>query len=103
MSVYDFVSLYNLIPEALGKMNVFYVDSISEQRCDMILQKMTFYHVFCNDIFETSVINPRIDYKGQWLRMDFSCYRLFGVSLIVKFGGYKAKKEKSVDISRFRQ
>lgn len=35
--------------------------------------------------------------------MDFSCYREFGVSLTVKFGGYKAKKGNSVDISRFRQ
>ena len=66
-------------------------------------KKRAILHVFCNDIFETSVINPRIDYKGQWLRMDFSCYREFGVSLTVKFGGYKAKKENSVDISRFRQ
>ena len=36
MFVYDFVSLYKFIPEALGKMNVFYVDSISEQRCDVL-------------------------------------------------------------------
>lgn len=66
-------------------------------------KKQAILHVFCNDIFETSVINPRIDYKGQWLRMDFSCYREFGVSLTVKFGGYKAKAEKTVDTSRFRQ
>lgn len=66
-------------------------------------KKQAILHVFCNDIFETSVINPRIDYKGQWLRMDFSCYREFGVSLTIKFGGYKAKAEKTVDTSRFRQ
>lgn len=66
-------------------------------------KKQAILHVFCNDIFETSVINPRIDYKGQWLRMDFSCYRQFGISLTVKLGGYKAKKEKTVDTSRFRK
>lgn len=66
-------------------------------------KKQAILHVFCNDIFKTSVINPRIDYKGQWLRMDFSCYREFGVSLTIKFGGYKAKAEKTVDTSRFRQ
>lgn len=66
-------------------------------------KKQAILHVFCNDIFETSVINPRIDYKGQWLRMDFSCYRQFGISLTAKLGGYKAKKEKTVDTSRFRK
>ncbi len=66
-------------------------------------KKQAVLHVFCNDLFETSIINPRIDYKGQWLRMDFSCYRQFGISLTVKFGGYKAKKENTIDTSRFRK
>ncbi len=66
-------------------------------------KKRATVHVFCNDIFETSVINPRVDYKGQWLRMDFSCYRQFGISLTVNFGGYKTKQERTVDTSRFRK
>lgn len=66
-------------------------------------KKQAILHVFCNDIFETSVINPRIDYKGQWFRMDFSCYREFGVSLQVKLGGYKEKESKNIDTSRFRK
>lgn len=66
-------------------------------------KKQAILHVFYNDIFETSVINPRIDYKSQWLRMDFSCYREFGVSLTVKLGGYKEKESKKIDTSRFRK
>ncbi len=60
-------------------------------------------HVFCNDVFKTSAINPHIDYKGQWLHMNFGCYRQLGISLTVKLGGYKAKKGKTVDTSRFRK
>lgn len=66
-------------------------------------KKRATVHVFCNDVFKTSAINPRIDYKGQWLRMNFGCYRRFGISLTVKLGGYKAKEEKAVDTSRFRK
>jgi hypothetical protein len=57
---------------------------------------------FCNDLFETSSINPRIDFKGQNLRMDFSCYREFGISFTYKFRGYKDKKRATVDTSRFK-
>lgn len=60
-------------------------------------------HFFCNDIFETSQPNSRIDYKGQKLRMDFSSYRQVGVSLTVRFGGYKEKKHDEIDTSRFRK
>jgi hypothetical protein len=66
-------------------------------------KKQAVLHVFCNDLFETSSINPRIDYKGQYMNMDFSCYREVGVSLTVKFGGYKAKKSDNVNTSRFRK
>jgi hypothetical protein len=58
--------------------------------------------VFCNDIFETSNINPRIDYRGQDLRMYFSCYRQVGVSFTYRFGGYKEKQREEVDRSRFK-
>lgn len=65
------------------------------------LKKKAILKVFCNDIFQTSVINPRINYMGQNLSMDFSCYRQFGVSFTYKFGGYKEKKREAVDRSRF--
>jgi hypothetical protein len=58
--------------------------------------------VFCDDIFETSNINPRIDYRGQDLRMYFSCYRQVGVSFTYRFGGYKEKQREEVDRSRFK-
>lgn len=59
--------------------------------------------IFCNDLFETSVINPRIHFKGQNLRMDFSCYREAGVSFTYRFGGYKEKKRTEVDTDRFKR
>lgn len=59
-------------------------------------------HVFCNDIFETSGIDPVIHYGNQNMKMDFSCYRQVGVSLVYRFGGYK-DKSKEVDTSRFKQ
>ena len=65
------------------------------------LKKEAILKVFCNDIFQTSVINPRINYMGQNLSMDFSCYRQFGVSFTYRFGGYKEKKREEVDRSRF--
>ena len=65
-------------------------------------KKQATLHAFCKDIFETSAINPHIDYKGQKLDMDFACFRQLGISLTIKFGGYKEKKHKEVDTSRFR-
>lgn len=65
--------------------------------------KQASLRVFCNDILETATIDPRIDYKGQRTDMDFSCYRKFGLSLVVRLGGYKEKKSKDVDMSRFRK
>jgi hypothetical protein len=58
--------------------------------------------VFCNDLFETSNINPRIDYRGQDLRMYLSCYRQVGVSFTYRFGAYKEKQREEVDRSRFK-
>lgn len=66
-------------------------------------KKQAVLHVFCNDLFETSSINPRIDFKGQYMNMDFRCYREFGISLTVRFGGYKAKKKDDINTSRFRK
>lgn len=60
-------------------------------------------HVFCNDIFETSTIDPRINYMGQQFNMDLSCFRQIGISLTIKFGGYKEKRKESIDTSRLRK
>jgi len=67
------------------------------------LKKHAILKVYCNDLFETSGINPHIDFKGQDLKMSFSCYRTFGVSFTYKFGGYKEKSHEAVDKSRFKQ
>ena len=69
----------------------------------LFMNKHAILCVFCNDIFQTSVINPRINYDRQNLSMDFSCYREFGVSFTYKFGGYKEKTNHTVDTSRFKQ
>jgi hypothetical protein len=63
--------------------------------------KRAILKAYCNDIFETSSINPRINYQGQNLRMDFSSYREFGISFTYKFGGFKEKVREKVDTSRF--
>ncbi len=65
--------------------------------------KRAVLHLYCNDLFESSGINPLIDFKGQKMRMDFSCYREFGVSFTYRFGGYKEKQRKEVDMSRFKK
>lgn len=38
-------------------------------------KKRATLHVFCNDLFETSVIDPVIRFGNQNMKMDFSCYR----------------------------
>lgn len=65
-------------------------------------KKRATLHVFCNDIFQTFGIDPVIRYGNQNMKMDFSCYRQVGVSLVYKFGGYK-DKSKEVDTARFKQ
>lgn len=65
------------------------------------MKKKAVLKFYCNDIFATSKINPRIDFMGQNLRMGFSCYREFGLSFTYKFGGYKEKKYNDVDKARF--
>ena len=65
-------------------------------------KKRATLHVFCNDIFETSVIDPVIRYGNQNMKMDFSCDRQVGGSLVYRFGGYK-DRNKDIDTSRFKQ
>lgn len=64
-------------------------------------QKRAILKIFCNDIFETSQISPYINFKGQYIDMDLSCFRHFGVSFSYAFGNYKEKKYKKIDTSRF--
>lgn len=59
-------------------------------------------NLYCNDIFETGQISPRIRFKTQNVTNNYSCFREFGVSLTYKFGGYKEKKREAVDTSRFK-
>ena len=67
------------------------------------LAKHAMVRLFCNDIMQTSVINPHIHYMNQKMTMDFSCYRMTGLSFTYKFGGYNEKKRENVDASRFRK
>lgn len=57
---------------------------------------------YCNDIFETGQISPRIRFKTQNVTNHYSCFREFGVSFTYKFGGYKEKQREAVDTSRFK-
>lgn len=59
-------------------------------------------NLYCNDIFETGQVSPRIRFKTQNVTNHYSCFRTFGVSLTYKFGGYKEKQREAVDTSRFK-
>ena len=55
-----------------------------------------------NDLFNTFVPDGKIDYKGQKLNMDIlNINRNLSISFSYKFNGYKEKKHKKVDTSRF--
>lgn len=55
-----------------------------------------------NDLFNTFVPDGKIDYKGQKLNMDIlNINRNLSISFTYKFNGYKEKKHKKVDTSRF--
>lgn len=58
--------------------------------------------VRCNDLFDSGMPNTKVRYRGQWLDMGALCYmRTATVHFSYRFGGYKAKKHKEVDTSRF--
>lgn len=58
--------------------------------------------VRCSDLFETGRPFTRIRYRGQWLDMGSNMYtRTTTVQLSYRFGGYKERKHKEVDTSRF--
>lgn len=56
-----------------------------------------------NDLFETSAITPKINFKGQSLTNRFlHPTRSMELSFSYKFGNYKEKKREGVDTSRFK-
>ncbi|MFV0587629.1 TonB-dependent receptor domain-containing protein [Bacteroides reticulotermitis] len=56
----------------------------------------------CTDLLELGTPKATIAYKGQNLIMDSGYYnRRVAVSFSYKFGGYKDKDHKKVDVSRF--
>ena len=58
--------------------------------------------VRCSDIFETGSPMTHIRYGGQWLDMGSQRYmRTTTVHFSYRFGGYREKKHKDVDTSRF--
>lgn len=59
-------------------------------------------NLYCNDIFETSMIAPECRWAGQNVTTTFGCFRTVGVSFSYKFGGYKEKKRNEVDTSRMK-
>lgn len=64
-------------------------------------KKRAALRLFCNDLFKTGRINPRIDYRGQHLTMTFACYRELGLSFTYTFGGFKERSREEIDTSRF--
>lgn len=58
--------------------------------------------VRCNDLFDSGMPKTEVRYRGQWLDMGAQRYtRTATVHFSYRFGGYKAKKHKEVDTSRF--
>lgn len=58
--------------------------------------------VRCNDLFDSGMPSTKVRYRGQWLDMGAQRYtRTATVHFSYRFGGYKAKKHKEVDTSRF--
>ncbi|MDR0973936.1 MAG: TonB-dependent receptor [Prevotellaceae bacterium] len=56
-----------------------------------------------SDIFNSSQVNPSIDFKGQKLNNRFSNPNYgIGFSVSYRFGDYEAKEHEEVDTSRFR-
>lgn len=56
-----------------------------------------------SDLFDTSAITPKINFKGQNLTNRFlDPRRAVELSFSYKFGNYKEKKRESVDTSRFK-
>ena len=59
--------------------------------------------VYCNDIFETQSISPRMDYGRLKAKNIYPSFRSAGVSLTFRLGDYKEKERKEADLSRVRK
>ena len=58
--------------------------------------------VRCSDIFNSSMPNMKVRFKGQHLDMNTGFYtRTVSLNFIYRFGGYKKQEVKGVDTSRF--
>ena len=56
----------------------------------------------CSDIFNSSMPDMKIRFKGQYLDMNTGFYtRTVSLNFTYRFGGYKKQEVKRVDISRF--
>lgn len=56
----------------------------------------------CNDIFNSSMPDMKVRFKGQYLDMNTGFYiRTVSLNFTYRFGGYKKQNVKGVDISRF--
>lgn len=58
--------------------------------------------VRCNDLFDSGRPNTKVRYRGQWLNMGAQRYmRSVTLHFSYRFGGYKERKHREVDTSRF--
>ena len=67
----------------------------------LLKDKRATLKVYCNDIFETSHIDPYIRFRGQDFGMEMSSFRHVGVTFSYAFGSYEEKEHREVDTSRF--
>ena len=58
--------------------------------------------VFCNDIFETQSISPRMEYGRLNAKSVYTSFRSAGISLTLRLGEYKERERNEPDISRLR-
>lgn len=83
---FDLASLFNLT--AGLKWN------FAKDRCSLTAR--------CNDIFNTNVPEMKVRFKGQHLDLNNSFYsRSVSLNFSYRFGGFKKKKTKEVDTTRF--
>lgn len=79
---------------ASGNLSGAFTWTFQEDRARLILK--------ADDIFNTRIPTASIDFKGQKSSLKaFQDTRLFSLSFVYRFGGYKEKERKEVDTSRF--
>ena len=68
--------------------------SFAKNRCSLIAR--------CSDIFNSSMPDMKVSFKGQHLDMNTGFYtRTVSLNFTYRFGGYKKQEIKGVDTSRF--